>query len=296
MRIFFAFLIVLATSAFFLWPNVFDFSKLNFQKKSIIGAQNFKNDPRLVENFQPQPEISARSAVIIDAAGGLQLYEKNPDIKHLPASTTKLMTALIVLENCDLSRPIKIEFPEKEGTQMGLKIGDIVTVETLLYGMLIASGNDAAYALASACSTTQTQFVDLMNLKAEQLGMESSHFTNPAGFDSDLQYSTARDLAKLAKVAVANPTISKIVATKSTVRTDITQNKTYLLENINKLLGVIDGIEGVKTGQTEGSGEILISKVTRDHHSIIAVIMDSGDRFEESQKLIEWTFKNYRFN
>lgn len=296
MRIFFAFLIVLAGSAFFLWPNIFDFSKLNFQKKSIIGAQNFKNDPRLVENFQPQPEISARSAVIIDAAGGLQLYEKNPDIKHLPASTTKLMTALIVLENCDLARPIKIEFVEKEGTQMGLNLDDIVTVETLLYGMLIASGNDAAYALASACNTTHAQFVDLMNLKAQELGMESSHFANPAGFDSDLQYSTARDLAKLAKVAVSNPIISKIVATKSTVRTDITQNKTYLLENINKLLGVIDGIEGVKTGQTEGSGEILISKVTRDHHSIIAVIMGSVDRFEESQKLIEWTFKNYRFN
>ena len=123
--------------------------------------------------------------------------------------------------------------------------------------------------------------------------MKDTHFSNPTGFDDDLQYSTAEDLAKLANVAISNPIISKIVKVKSTVVTDFTGNKTYYLENINELLGIIDGLEGIKTGQTEGSLENLITKTTRNGNSVIVVVLGSEDRFTETQNLIEWAFDIY---
>lgn len=253
--------------------------------------------PKPVRTLQSvnAPEISARSAIIIDAKGGDVLFEKDPDIRHLPASTTKLMTAIVALERCSPDTPVIVSQVQKEGTQMGLAPGDLITAGNLLYGLLMTSGNDAAYALAYACSDSYDKFIDFMNQKAKELGMNNSHFVNPAGFDDDLQYSCARDLAKLAKVASANPLISKIVATKSTVVTDIGGNKTYYLANINKLLGEVPGLEGVKTGQTEGSLEILLTKTTREGNMIIAAVLGSHDRFGESKALIEWTFANHEW-
>lgn len=251
--------------------------------------------PARLDNFQVAPPLSARSAIVLDAKTGIALYEKDPDFRHLPASTTKLMTALVALERCSPQTAVILGDVNNEGTQMGLKNGDIVTVETLLYGLLIASGNDAAYALTNACSDSPGQFVSSMNQKAKELGMYNTHFENPAGFDSPIQFSTARDLAKLAKVAVANPIISKIVITKSIVLTDVSQNKTYYLENINKLLGEVEGLQGVKTGQTEGSLEILVTKTTRGDHTIIVAVLGSSDRFGESKKLIEWAFNNHHW-
>ena len=268
-----------------------------------IQTQTQVNTPSIINpvakpvaNFQNAPELTAKSAIVIDAANGMSLFEKDPDIRLLPASTTKLMTALVALEKCIPETQVKVEKVEKEGSQMGLEEGDEITVENLLYGLLINSGNDAAYTLANTCSDSYNNFVVSMNAKAHELGMTNTHFLNPAGFDSQFQYSTARDLAKLAKVAVANPLISKIVATKSTVVTDVSGNKPYYLENVNKLLGVVDGIQGIKTGQTEGSLEILVTKTTRHTNTIVAAVLGSHDRFGESQKLIEWAFKNYQWS
>ena len=251
--------------------------------------------PKVAENFRKAPEITASSAVIIDAKSGIKLFEKEPTLRLLPASTTKLMTALVALEYCTPKKIVKITNPVTDGTQMGLKDGDQVTVENLLYGMLVSSGNDAAYALANACAVSFNNFIASMNQKAHSLSMTESHFVNPAGFDSRLQYSTASDLAILARAAVTNPLISKIVSTKSLVVNDISGIKTYYLENINQLLGEVEGLEGVKTGQTEGSGEILISQTTRNSHTIVVVVLRSKDRFEESQELINWAFDNYKW-
>lgn len=273
---------------------------------SVLGInQNPKNQtdipqesyPKAIKtpNFQEAPEISAESAIIIDAKSGQLLYEKNPNIKHLPASTTKMMTALVALEKCSPQTAINIKRVEKTGTQMGLTEGDTVTAENLLYGLLINSGNDAALALAENCSDSYNGFIISMNEKAKELGMKNTHFINPAGFDDRFQYSTAKDLAILAKVAISNPLIAKIVATKSTVVTDYSGIKTYYLENVNKLLGIVNGVEGVKTGQTEGALEILITKTTRNGDSIITSVLGSHDRFDESKKLIEWAFTNYRW-
>ncbi len=254
------------------------------------------NYPKPKEIFSEAPQTTARSVAVIDAKTGMSLYEKDPHLKHLPASTTKMMTALVALEYCIPSDVITVNYVQKDGTQMGLEAQDKVTVENLLYGLLMSSGNDAAYALAQNCAPSYEEFILKMNQKAADLEMKNSHFVNPAGFDDDLQYSTAADLAKLGKVVVANPLIAKIVSTKSTVVTDITGNRIYYIENVNKLLGAVNGVEGVKTGQTEGALEILVTKTTRDGNSIIIALLGSQDRINESKTLIEWAFTNYSWN
>ncbi len=249
--------------------------------------------PRPSQTYQEAPQTTARSLIVLDGKTGVSLYEKNPHLKHLPASTTKLMTALVALEKCSGQDVITVNRLEKEGSQMGLAVGDSLTVENLLYGLLLPSGNDAAYALADNCAPSEDVFIAKMNEKAKELGMNETHFVNPAGFDADMQYSTAADLAELARVATGNPLIAKIVKTKSTVVTDNTGLKTYYLENVDKLLGIVEGIEGVKSGETDGALEILLTKTTRNGNSIIVALLGSKDRFGETQKLIEWAFSNH---
>jgi len=263
-------------------------------KPQVIAARAIIDPyPIPINSFQKAPEITASSAAIIDLKTGATLYEKNSNLKHLPASTTKLMTALIVLEKCSPQTIIRVDNVQKIGNQMGLEVGDQVTVENLILGLLIKSGNDAAYVLASACSDSYDNFIAQMNQKTKSLEMLNTRFVNPAGFDDPFQFSTAADLAKLARVAIGNPMIAKIVATKSTVVTDVSGNKNYYLENVTKLLGEVNGVIGIKSGQTDGALENLITQTTRDGNSIITVVLGSKDRFGESKKLIEWAFSNY---
>lgn len=283
--------IVLAAISFFLLPT-----------SQIVTRSSFfdirvKTDPKILksENYQEAPPVFAKSVVVLDAKTGDVLYEKNPTSRLLPASTTKLLTALTALENCSLDQIVTVDYVEKEPTQMGLFYGDKLTVESLLYGLLVSSGNDAAYVLAYSCSPSVADFVSNMNEKARQLGLKNSLFTNPAGFDDPGEYSTAKDLAILARAAVTNPLIAKIVATKTTVVTDVTGNRSYYLENVNKLLGNVDGVDGIKTGQTEGALGNLITKTERNGNIIVTVVMGSVDRFEDSKALIEWAFKNYHW-
>lgn len=249
--------------------------------------------PVKIDGFVPPPDLTARAATVIDNKTGITLYEKNPTLKHLPASTTKLMTAIVALERCLPQTVVNVGFVQTEGTKMGLSPGDRLTVESLLYGLLIPSGNDAAYVLAYSCADSYESFITAMNKKAKELGMVNTHFANPAGYDDKFQYSSARDLTKLSRAAIANPLIAQIVKTRSVVVNDVTGTKTYFLENVNKLLGVVPGLEGVKTGQTEGSLENLVTYTNREGRGVIAVVLGSTDRFGESQALIEWAYKNH---
>lgn len=286
--------IILLASAIYFAPN---FSPVNIV--GLKGAQTQNQDvdskPVRAGGFIQAPQVSARSAIVIDAQTGIVIYEKNPNLRHLPASLTKLATALTALEACPKDQVVTVNFVQSEPNQMGLAPGDTLTVESLLYGLLIASGNDAAYALANSCALTSNQFVKEMNQLATRLGMKNSHFTNPAGFDESAHFSTASDLAKLAKAAITNPLIAKIVATKSIVVNDVTGVKTYHLENTNQLLEEVSGIEGIKTGLTEGSLQDLVTKTKRNGNSIITVVLGSQDRFDETTKLIEWAFANYKW-
>lgn len=291
-------LIILAATALLLFPEL---ANIKYRKTQPLPTTTSDLLPELYpypvpkENSQPAPGITAQSAVIIDVKSGITLFERNSDAKLLPASTTKLMTALVALEKCSLDQIVTVGALVKEPTTMGLQTGDNIRVRALLYGLLIASGNDAAFALAYSCAESVSDFVREMNYRARELGLINTHFTDPAGFDDPAQYTTSRDLAKLARVAIASPIIAKIVSTKSTVVTDVTGAKTYFLENINKLLGEVEGIEGIKTGQTEGSQEVLVTQTTRSGNTIITVVLGSLDRFAESKSLIEWTFENHQW-
>lgn len=272
-------------------PYVFIISN----QKTAADIPKLYKYPIAKNTFSPAPQISAHSAVVIDAKTGITLFEKDPNIKHMPASTAKLLTAIVALEKCEMELLVKVGNVQTTPSVMGLEAGDVVSVKTLLHGLLISSGNDAAFALSSACAASTEEFVKEMNLKAKELDMHSTHFANPAGFDDPEQFTTARDLAKLAKVAISNPQIAKIVKTQQIVLQDAYNLKTYYLSNINKLLGQVEGIEGIKTGQTEGSKEVLITQTTREGNTIIAVVLGSSDRFLDSKQLIEWTFANHQW-
>ena len=183
--------------------------------------------------------ISAEKAILLDAATGRVLYEKDADSRSLIASTTKIMTALIVCEQCNVMDRMRIpkEAVGIEGSSMYLKVGEVLTIQELLYGLMLASGNDAAVALAIYCGGTVEGFAQLMNDKARELGLKGTHFENPNGLDSPGHYSTARDLANLAAYAMENPIFAKTVSTKS-IR--IGQRT---LQNHNKLLSFVEGVD-----------------------------------------------------
>lgn len=239
------------------------------------------------------PWLSARGAVVIDVDDKTILYAKNPDLKLLPASTTKIMTGLVVLENYSLDQVITIDSVHQTGQVMKLEPGETITVENLLYGLLVLSANDAATILAQHFPGGEDKFIDAMNQKAKNLGLSGTQFTNASGLDAYGHYTTAHDLALIAAAAMKNETFKKIVATKETVVTNTDGTITHDLETINQLLGLVPGLAGVKTGWTDLAGECFVAYVTRGGRNIITVVLGSADRFEESAALIEWVFANF---
>lgn len=233
--------------------------------------------------------VSAEKAFSLDAVSGRVLFDKNADSRSLIASTTKIMTALIVCEQCNVLDRMRIpkEAVGIEGSSMYLREGEVLTVQELLYGLMLSSGNDAAVALAIYCGGTVGGFVELMNDKARLLGLRNTHFENPNGLDSPGHYSTARDLAVLAAYAMENPVFYKTVSAKT-----VTAGKRYL-RNHNKLLWVVEGADGVKTGYTRAAGRALVSSATRDGRRIIAVTLNDPDDWREHQTLLEEGFARF---
>lgn len=233
--------------------------------------------------------VSAQKAILLDATTGRVIYEKNADSKALIASTTKIMTALVVCEQCNVLDRMRIpkEAVGIEGSSMYLQEGEILTIQELLYGLMLHSGNDAAVALAIYCGGTVEGFAQLMNDKAHRLGLNNTHFVNPNGLDSPGHYSTARDMAVLAAYAMNNPIFAQTVSTK-TVRVG---NRT--LRNHNKLLWRLEGADGVKTGFTKAAGRILVSSATRQGRRLIAVTMNDGNDWADHTKLLEMGFSQY---
>ena len=233
--------------------------------------------------------ISAQCAIMLDGQTGRVLYEKNADQRSLIASTTKIMTALVVCEQCNVLDRVRIpkEAVGIEGSSMYLKEGEILTVQELLYGMMLHSGNDAATALAIYCGGTMEGFAQLMNDKARALGMGDSHFVNPHGLDSPEHYSTARDLGTLAAYAMNNPIFAKTVSTKT-----ITIGQRFL-RNHNKLLWQVDGADGVKTGYTKAAGRILVSSASSQGRRLVAVTINDSNDWADHKALLETGFRDY---
>ena len=229
---------------------------------------------------------AARAAIVVHPETGAVLYEKNADERLGIASTTKIMTALVVLEHCALDEPVEIlpEYTAVEGSSMYLRAGETYTVEELLYGMMLHSGNDAALTLAISISGSEAAFVRQMNLRARALGLTQTHFANPHGLDSGENYSTALDLAHLAQAALQNAQLRAVVSTKTAVCAGRT------LTNHNKLLWRYDGCIGVKTGYTRHAGRILVSAAERDGRMLIAVTISDPDDWRDHTALLDYGF------
>lgn len=234
--------------------------------------------------------ISAQRGILVDGQTGRVLYEKNADQRSLIASTTKIMTALLVCEQCNVLDRMRIpkEAVGIEGSSMYLKVGEVLTIQELLYGLMLHSGNDAAVALAIYCGGTVEGFAEMMNDKARSLGMTGSHFENPNGLDSPGHYSTARDMAALAAYAMKNPIFYQTVSAKT-----VTVGS-RCLRNHNKLLWQVEGADGVKTGFTKAAGRILVSSATRMGRRLIAVTMNDPDDWRDHKALLEEGFGRYR--
>ncbi|MBI5151361.1 MAG: D-alanyl-D-alanine carboxypeptidase [Candidatus Pacebacteria bacterium] len=246
--------------------------------------------------------LTAKAAIVIDVESGAILYEKNPDVQLYPASLTKLMTALVALDTYPLDREITVrEESQAIGNTIKLQQGEVVTVQNLLKGLLIASGNDAAFTLANAHPAGYEGFIQKMNEKAKDFHMDHTVYQNASGVEQTGHLTTVRDMATLTKEAMKIPFVRETVKTRTFTITDTSGKIVHQLLSTNKLLGVVDGIEGVKTGWTTDAGECLITQTTRNGHTIITVVLGSQDRFGESATLISWAFtqfgwKHYRFD
>ena len=244
-----------------------------------------------------EPNLNAKSAVIYDSITKQIIWGKNENDRRAMASTTKIMTAIVVIENSNPSDVVTIskKAAATGGSRLKIKAGDKITVNDLLYGLMLRSGNDAAVALAEHVSGNLTVFADLMNEKAKDLGLKNTHFITPHGLDNSLHYTTAYELALLTDYALSNDTFAKIVNTKSTTININTSSRT--INNTNELLGYINGVNGVKTGFTNNAGRCLVTSCARNNNKIITVVLGCDtkkQRTSDSINLIEYAFQNYK--
>ena len=230
------------------------------------------------------PPVTATSALVVDLDSGQTLYSRNSEDGLPPASTVKIMTALVTLQRANLDDVVQISARAAgaEGSRMGLASGEKLTVRDLLYGLLLPSGNDAAVALAEHVAGSEEAFVELMNSTASGLGLAGTHFTSSDGMDSPGETVSAADLVALTRAALAYPVFSEIVAAPAA---SVAGRK---LVNTNQLLSTFPGADGVKTGTTDAAGECLVASVTRDGHRLLVVLLGSQDRYGEASALLSW--------
>lgn len=263
-------------------------------KASVLSQE--KPAPPKVEVLSseiPPPVISAVAAIAYDVNFDKVLYQKNIDSKLAPASTTKIMTAIISSEHFNSGDLLTVPPAAMVGgSTMGLTPGEQLTFRSLLYGMMLNSGNDAAFTIAHNYPGGIDVFIQKMNERAKAIGAKNTHFDNPAGFDSPTHYTSAYDLLLIGKEAIKNAKLGTVFSTKETSVTSVDKSHLHALKNLNKLLEE-DGVIGIKTGTTEMAGESLVGLVERNNQTIITVMLNSKDRFGETKSLLDWIFKNY---
>lgn len=243
------------------------------------------------------PYVSSRAVIVQDVSSKTIMYAKSPDTLLLPASLTKIMTALVALDYwSDLDTIIEVKNEDRAiGQTIELERGEHITIKNILYGLLVHSGNDAALALAENFPGGYSTFVAAMNAKAKELHLDHTTFKNPSGVEQYGHTTTARDLAVLAAYAMQNQVIANMAQTNRIVVTDITGSISHDLETTNELLGQITGLKGLKTGWTTNAGECLVSFVERDGHQIVVVVLGSLDRFGDSTALINWAYNHHNW-
>ena len=288
-------------SYFFIIISTFNFSFADDyieNSTSIDVSAEITANSNTTNNILYPSAINSRSCIIYDRNSDMVLYSKNENKTVKMASTTKIMTSLIIIENCDLSETVEVSKKSAStgGSRLGLKTGDKITIKDLLYGLMLCSGNDAAIALAEYAGEDVTGFVRLMNDKANQLGLKDTHYESPHGLDSDNHYTTAYELAVLTDYALKNKTFLQIVGTKNYTITINGYSKN--ISNTNELLGNLTGVYGVKTGFTNGANRCLVTACKRNNMDIICVVLGADTkrfRTQDSIKLIEYAFKNFTY-
>lgn len=264
---------------------------LQTSKQNVANSEGNENSNKI-----DNPELNARIALIYDRASGRIIYEKNGNKQTPMASTTKILTSIVILENADLKETVTIgsKAAGTGGSRLGLKKNDKITVNDLLYGLMLRSGNDAAVALALHVGGSIEGFADMMNKKAEELGLTNSHFVVPHGLDNEGHYTTAYELAKMADYALNIPKFKEIVSSK--LATIYINGYPKAINNTNNLLGSVSGVYGVKTGFTNGAGRCLVSSCKRGELDIITVVIGANtnnQRTADTKELIEYAFNNF---
>jgi D-alanyl-D-alanine carboxypeptidase (penicillin-binding protein 5/6) len=261
----------------------------------IILCTGFSVLPTNVNAGDEGIQTNAQTAALIDVTSGVILYSKMGDKQMRIASLTKVMTAIVAIEQGDLSDSVTISkrAAGKEGSSVYLKLGEQMSLQHLLYGLMLRSGNDAATAIAEHVGGTEEGFAYLMNEKAQVLGMEHSHFMNPHGLDIKDHYSTANDMARLTAYALRNPIFQEIVQTKLKKVPNPNESWDYLWSNKNKMLSLYPGADGVKTGYTKLALRCLISSATRDGQQLAVVTLNDSDDWADHSRLLDYGFKHF---
>jgi len=291
------FIILLFSLLFLFYPGDSYYIKLFFFNRDLFN--NTKKSVNLPGGNIPYtvnpyfiPQITAEGSYIIDSDSFTPIFQKQQFRQFLPASTTKIITALAAFDYYRLDSVLTVKRVISEGQSMDLVKDERITFENLLYGLLVHSGNDAAYVIADNYPGGEKAFINAMNQKAIVLKMKYSVFKNPAGLDASGQYTTPFDLALAARQILMNKTLAKIVSTKSITVSDVDFKYFHGLNNVNKLLGEIQGIGGLKTGYTLDAGENLVTFYKKNGHDYLIVILKSKDRFEDTKIIVNWINSN----
>ena len=245
----------------------------------------------VVSPADPLQKLTARSAIVMDAATGQVLYERDIDTRRYPASTTKMMTLIVALEHGKLDDIVTVGKTAEgvEGSTLWLVQGDKIPLGELLAGMMMHSGNDATVAVAEHIAGSVPAFVEMMNEKATEIGAYNTHFVNPNGLPDEKHYTTAFDLAKIAAYGYSLPHFEEIVSTQETIY-DWVKDPAKKLRNENQMLWLYRGANGVKTGYTEAAGRCLVSAARRDGMQLVAVVLDSYYMWNDSIALLDYGF------
>lgn len=269
-----------------LYFKIYSFNHSFFSKKPLKINYSFKPIPYLISSSFPQ--VSAEGACVVDFDSFTPIFEKNCFQKFLPASTAKILTALTAWDYFLPYQVLVVKNELLEPQTMNLRQGERILFENLLYGILVHSANDAAYAIADNFKGGKEKFVEAMNKKAQKIFMKNSFFKDLAGFDKPGQYTTPFDLLLAARELLKNKFLAKIVSTKAITVSDVDFRFFHPLYNVNQLLGEIPGLGGIKTGYTQNAGENLVSYFKNDSYQYLIVVMKSQDRFEDTKMIINW--------
>lgn len=259
------------------------------QFASQLSTNSVSGYPAIINIYQPY--LTAESAIIMDDDSQVILFSKNPTLRFAMASTTKIMTALVALDHFKPNDVITIYDGNADGAVVGFGKGEKVYFIDVLYGMMLPSGNDAAYAIADNYPGGKPAFIDAMNKKTKELRLDNTQYSDVAGLNDDDNFTTSLDLVRLASVALKHKTLTEVVNTKSRVLTTVDKRKSYPVKNLNKLLGY-DGVIGIKTGFTEGAGGVLVTAKEDQGRKFILAVIKSQDRFADTLSLLSYLKDN----